>query len=70
MSAPIFFESVRGQAICSPPVAEGEDENSIGGYLAALRYALIHDNLRRVNGVGREADYGALKRGIECAGVQ
>jgi hypothetical protein len=44
---------------------EGEDENSLAGYLAPLRQMLIDDNKRHVNVIVCESDYRALKRGIE-----
>jgi len=46
-------------------VAEGETEDSPAGYHAPLRQALIDDNTGNVNVVVCEADYRALKRGIE-----
>jgi len=43
----------------------GETEDSLAGYHAPLRQALIDDNTGNVNVVVCEADYRALKRGIE-----
>jgi hypothetical protein len=41
-----------GQAMVLLPLREGEDENSIVGYLAPLRQTLIDNNDRHVNVVG------------------
>jgi hypothetical protein len=54
-----------GQAMALLPLREVEDENSIAGYLAPLRQALIDKNERHVNVIVCESDYRALKRGIE-----
>jgi hypothetical protein len=47
------------------PVKNGETDRSPAAYLAPLREALIDKNKRHVNVVACEADYRALKRGIE-----
>ena len=47
------------------PVKEGETDKSPVAYRAPLRQALIDDNTGHVNVVVCEADYSALKRGIE-----
>jgi len=54
-----------GQAFVFPPIKEGEAEHSPAGYRASLRQALIDDNTGHVNILVCEADYKALKRGIE-----
>jgi hypothetical protein len=54
-----------GQALVLLPPKEGEDASAPAGYLAPLRQALIDKNKRHVNVVVCEADYVALKRGIE-----
>src|SRR5262245_37781661 len=54
-----------GQAFVLLPIAEGETEDSPAGYRAPLRQALIDDNAGHVNLLVCEADYKALKRGIE-----
>ena len=54
-----------GQAMVLLPPNEEEDENSLAGYLAPLRQALIDDNEWHVNVIVCEGDYRALKRGIE-----
>ena len=61
-----------GQAMVLLPPHEEEDENSLAGYLAPLRQALIDDNEWHVNVIVCESDYRALKRGIEhlCPGLQ
>jgi hypothetical protein len=56
---------VPGQAMVLLHMKEGETEGSRAGYLSPLRQALIDDNERHVNVVVCEADYRALKRGIE-----
>ena len=53
-----------GQAMVLLPLRDGEDENSVAGYLAPLRQTLIDKNQRHVNVVVCETDYRALKRGI------
>jgi hypothetical protein len=53
------------QAMVLLPVKEGETESSPAVYLAPLRQALIDKNKRHVNVVVFEADYRALKLGIE-----
>jgi len=47
------------------PPNEKENENSLAGYLALLRQALIDDNEWHVSVIVCESDYRALKRGIE-----
>jgi len=47
------------------PAKEGETAESIGGYLAPLRQALIDNNSGHVIVVVCKSDYHALKRGIE-----
>ena len=54
-----------GQAMVLLPLRDGEDENSLAGYLAPLRQVLIDKNERHVNVIVCEDDYSALKRGIE-----
>jgi hypothetical protein len=54
-----------GQAFVLLPIQPGETENSPAGYRAPLRQALIDDNTGHVNLLVCEADYKALKRGIE-----
>jgi len=54
-----------GQAMVLLPPNEEEDENSLAGYLAPLRQALIDDNEWHVSVIVCESDYRALKRGIE-----
>jgi hypothetical protein len=54
-----------GQAMVLLPLQDGEDENSLAGYLAPLRQTLIDTNERNVNVIVCESDYRALKRGIE-----
>jgi hypothetical protein len=54
-----------GQAMVLLPLREGEDENSLAGYLAPLRQTLIDNNNWHVSVIVCESDYRALKRGIE-----
>jgi hypothetical protein len=54
-----------GQALVLLPVKEVETDESPAAYRAPLRQALIDDNTGNVNVVVCEADYRALKRGIE-----
>jgi len=54
-----------GQALVLLPIGEGETDESPAAYRAPLRQALIDDNAGHVNVVVCEADYRALKRGIE-----
>jgi hypothetical protein len=54
-----------GQSLVLLPPKEGEGDNAPAGYLSPVRRALIEDNRRHVNIVVCEADYHALKRGIE-----
>ena len=54
-----------GQAMVLLPKKDGETVSSPAAYLAPLRRTLIDDNLHHVNVVVCEADYHALKRGIE-----
>ena len=54
-----------GQAAVLLPPKEGETEASTVAYLAPLRQALFDKNTSHVNVVMCEADYRALKRGIE-----
>ena len=54
-----------GQALVLLPVKDGETDASPVAYRAPLRQALIDDNAGHVNVVACEADYRALKRGIE-----
>ena len=56
---------VPGRALVLLPVKEGETDESPVAYCAPLRQALIDDNSGHVNVVVCEADYRALKRGIE-----
>jgi hypothetical protein len=44
---------------------EGETEDSVAGYRAPLRTALVDDNGGHVNVVVCESDHAALKLGIE-----
>jgi hypothetical protein len=53
-----------GQAFVLFPKKDGETNNSLAGYLAPLRAALIDDNRRHINVVMCEDDYHALKGGI------
>jgi hypothetical protein len=53
-----------GQVFVPLRKKDGETDNSLAGYLAPLRRALIEDNRRHVNVVVCEEDYRALKRGI------
>jgi hypothetical protein len=54
-----------GQALVLLPIQEGETDDSPVSYRAPFRQALIDDNTGHVNLVVCEADYKALKRGIE-----
>jgi len=54
-----------GRAFVLLPPKKGETKDSLAGYLASLRQALIDDNKGHVNLVVCESDYRALKRGIE-----
>src|SRR5262245_15976651 len=54
-----------GQALVLLPISEGETEYSPAGYRSPLRQALVDDNTGHVNILVCEADYEALKRGIE-----
>ena len=54
-----------GQAAVLLPIKEGETDRSPAAYRAPLRQALIDDNTGHVNVIVCEADYKALKRGIE-----
>ena len=54
-----------GQALVLLPLQNGETDDSPVAYRAPLRRALIDDNTGHVNIVVCEADYKALKRGIE-----
>ena len=54
-----------GQAAVLLPPKAGETDQSPVAYRASLRQALIDDNAGHVNVVVSEADYRALKRGIE-----
>jgi hypothetical protein len=54
-----------GQALVLLPPQEGETADSPAAYLAPLRQTLIDDNPGHVNIVVCEADYRALKHGIE-----
>ena len=54
-----------GLALVLLPVKEGETDESPVAYRAPLRQALIDDNAGHVIVVVCEADYRALKRGIE-----
>jgi len=54
-----------GQALVLLPIQKGETDGSPVVYRAPLRQALIDDNTGHVNIVVCEADYKALKRGIE-----
>ena len=47
------------------PTKEGETAESLGGYLAPLRQALLDNNSGHVNVVVCKSDYHALKRGIQ-----
>jgi hypothetical protein len=57
-------------ASCSRPrinlqIQESETDESPVAYRASLRQAIIDDNVGHVNIIVCEADYRALKRGIE-----
>jgi hypothetical protein len=54
-----------GQALVLLPPREGETADSPAAYLAPLRQTLIDDNPGHVNIFVCEADYRALKQGIE-----
>ena len=54
-----------GKAIVLLPPREGETADSPAAYVAPLGQTLIDDNPGHVNIVVCEADYRALKRGIE-----
>jgi hypothetical protein len=54
-----------GQAAVLLPPKEGETDESPVAYRAPLRQALIDENAGHVNVIVSEADYRALKRGIE-----
>ena len=54
-----------GQAPSAVATEGGETDESPVAYRAPLRRALIDDNAGHVNVVVCEADYRALKRGIE-----
>ena len=54
-----------GQAAVLLPIKEGETDQSPAAYRAPLRRALIDDNAGHVIVVLCEADYRALKRGID-----
>jgi hypothetical protein len=47
------------------PPKQGEAKDAPAAYIAPLRQALIDDNDCHVNVVVSEANYRALKRGIE-----
>ena len=65
-TARVWVQSLKpGQAMVLLPLREGENENSLAGYLAPLRQTLIDNNDRHVNVIVCESDYRALKRGIE-----
>jgi hypothetical protein len=53
------------QALVLLPIRPDETDESPVAYQAPLRQALIDDNTGHVNIVVCEADYQALKRGIE-----
>ena len=53
------------QALVLLPIAEGETDDSPVAYRSPLRQALLDDNAGHINLVVGEADYRALKRGIE-----
>ena len=54
-----------GQALMLLPIAAGETDDSPIAYRSPLRQALLDDNAGHINLVMCEADYRALKRGIE-----
>ena len=54
-----------GQAAVLSPPKEGETDESPVAYRAPLCQALIDENAGHVNVIVSEADYRALKRGIE-----
>ena len=54
-----------GQAAVLLPPKEGETDESPVAYRAPLCQALIDENAGHVNVIVSEADYHALKRGIE-----
>jgi hypothetical protein len=54
-----------GQALVLLPIAEEETDDSPVAYRSPLRQGLLDDNAGHVNLVVCEADYKALKRGIE-----
>ena len=58
-------ELLPGQALVLLPIAEGETDDSPVAYCSPLRQALLDDNAGHANEVVCEADYRALKRGIE-----
>jgi hypothetical protein len=58
-------ELTPGRALVLLPMRPDETDESPVAYPAPLRQALIDDNTGHVNIVVCEADYKALKRGIE-----
>jgi hypothetical protein len=54
-----------GLALVLLPRKDGETADSVAGYLAPLRTALIDDNRGHMNVIVCESDFRALKRGIE-----
>jgi hypothetical protein len=54
-----------GNAFVLLPIKERETEESPAGYYTSLRQALVDENTGHVNLIVCDADYDALKRGIE-----
>jgi hypothetical protein len=54
-----------GNAFVLLPIKERETEESPAGYYTSLRQALVDENTGHVNVIACDADYDALKRGIE-----
>jgi hypothetical protein len=54
-----------GKCLVLLPIKERETEESPAGYYTSLRQALVDENTGHVNLIVCEADYDALKRGIE-----
>ena len=54
-----------GNAFVLLPIKERETEESPAGYYTSLRQALVDENTSHVNVIVCDADYDALKRGIE-----
>ena len=54
-----------GTAFVLLPIKERETEESPAGYYTSLRQALVDENTGHVNLIVCDADFDALKRGIE-----